>query len=325
MIGVLIILVTLLSRVAAAEPVADLASSRCLSCHGMPNLAVRESTTGPLRDFSVSPVFASSVHRNVTCEQCHGDVGPYPHQVRRAPVTCTQDCHARDRDGGVYTHAATVAAFESSVHRARPGDNGGDHPTCVSCHGDGDAHAIRSPKALSPVARIAQCASCHDDPARMARNGLDADAVRSYRRSFHYKAITFGATQTAVCQDCHTAHRVRPASDATSTVARASLPATCGQASCHPGAGTRFSVSGANHLDLRVKHEPVLWAEEWLFRLLTGGTMAMLVVGIVLDVQKRFGWMTLVTRTARAIQRSLVNVAAMTRRSIAWMRWLLLE
>ena len=325
MVGALIMAATLVASVAAADPVDRVQSNRCLSCHGMPNLVVRESSARPLHDFSVPPSFASSVHGRLTCEQCHADAGPYPHHVRRSKVTCAQECHARGRDGRVYSHAATVAEFESSVHRPKLDRDLRDRPTCLSCHGSGDPHAIGSVKELSPSARIAQCAGCHDDPARMTRNDVDTDAVRSYRRSFHYKAIAFGAPKTAVCQDCHTAHRILPASDASSSVARTALPANCGKAACHPGAGTRFSVSGANHLDLRVKRDPLLRAEEWLFRLLTAGTMAMLLIGIVLDVQKRFGWIALARRAAPAVGRWLALFPAMTRRSLRFARWLLVE
>jgi hypothetical protein len=172
---------------------------------------------------------------------------------------------------------------------------------------------------------MALCDGCHADGGRMTRHHVDPDAVPSYRRSFHYKAIKFGARQTAVCQDCHTAHRIRPASDPKSSVAAAALPATCGQTACHPGASARFAVSGANHLDLRVKREPILRAEEGLFRLLTAGTMAMLVIGIVLDVQKKFGWFVLVTRSLQRVRRSLSAVPDVGRRTVRLARWLLVE
>jgi hypothetical protein len=327
MVAVLVLAATLLARAAAAEPTGRTDPNRCLTCHGMQNLAVREAVAASPHDFSVPPTFGASVHGRLTCDQCHGDVGPYPHQgrERRVKVTCAQDCHARDSGGRVYSHAATVADFESSVHKASARGALTDRPTCLSCHGGGNPHAIEFSETSSPRARMALCVGCHDDRSRMARNGVDVDAVPSYKRSFHYKAIIFGARETAVCQDCHTTHRIRHASDSLSSVAPAALPATCGQTACHPGAGAHFAVSGANHLDLRVKREPILWAEEWLFRLLTGGTMAMLLVGIVLDVQKKFGWMVLVRRGARRVWRWRMAVPAVARRTSRVARWLLVE
>jgi hypothetical protein len=327
MVAILLVIAALLAPPAAADSGAGGSSTRCVACHGLQNLAVRESIGAPPHDFSVSPAFAASAHGHLTCDQCHGDVGSYPHSrsIDRVRVTCAQDCHARDREGRVYSHAATVADFAASVHGSGARGDPADRPGCLTCHGNGDPHAIPSAKDLSRDERMARCDGCHGDRARMTRNDVDADAVSSYRRSFHYKAIKFGARETAVCDDCHTAHRIRPASDSTSTIASAALPATCGQTACHPGAGARFAVSGANHLDLRVKREPLLWAEEWLFRLLTAGTMAMLVVGIVLDVQKRFGWAALLKGIAARTRHGLEALPVFGRRTIRIARWLLVE
>lgn len=327
MSAVLLLVVALLARPAAAESTDRVDSSRCLTCHGMQNLAVRERVGAPVRSFSVSGSFATSVHGRLTCVQCHGDVGAYPHEPlgHRAPVTCAQDCHARDRDGRVYSHAATAAEFDGSVHRSGTRGDPRDRPTCLSCHGRGDPHAIGPSKDMAPRDRMAVCDECHADRARMARSGVDPDAVSSYRRSFHYKSIKFGGRQTAVCPDCHTAHRIRRVSDPKSSVASAALPATCGKTACHAGAGSRFAVSGANHLDLRVRHEPILRAEEWLFRLLTAGTMAMLLIGIVLDVQRRFQWTALMKRAADRVRHSLDGMPALGRRTARIARRLLVE
>jgi hypothetical protein len=324
MVAALVIVATLLAGVAMADPVGPADPDRCLTCHGMRNLAVRESPEHSLHDFSVSAAFRSSVHGRLTCAQCHGDVGPYPHQRERerAKVTCAQDCHVRDASGRAYSHAGTVADVEASVHQPRARGDRTDRPTCLSCHGSGDPHAIQSSRNLSPRSRMMLCDGCHDDRERMARNEVDPDAVQSYKRSFHYKAVTFGARNTAVCQDCHTTHRIRAHSDSISSVAPAALPATCGQAACHPGAGARFAVSGANHLDLRIKREPILWAEEWLFRLLTVGTMAMLVTGILLDVQKKFGALALIKRFAHHVWRWLMTGATLARQTGRAVRWL---
>jgi hypothetical protein len=325
MLAILVVIAALLARPAAADSVPT-DSSRCLTCHGMRNLTVRESVGTSLHDFSVSSTFASSVHGRLTCDQCHGNVGPYPHEgTQRARVTCAQDCHARDREGRSYSHAAAVADFERSVHGSGGHGNAADRPSCLTCHGHGDAHSIQSSKTLSRDARMALCDGCHSDGARMIRNHVEVDAVPSYRRSFHYKAIKFGGRDTAVCQDCHTTHRIRPGSDSTSSIAATALPATCGKTACHPGAGTRFAISGTNHLGLRVKREPVLWAEEWLFRLLTAGTMAMLVIGIVLDVQKKFGWLAFMERATQSVRRLLGMVPELGRRTVRIARWLLVE
>jgi len=152
---------------------------------------------------------------------------------------------------------------------------------------------------------MTQCVACHDNRAMMTRNKVNPDAVSSYRRSFHYKAITFGATGAAVCQDCHTAHRVLPRDSATSSIAAGSVARTCGQDGCHRGARLNFAMSGANHLALRMEREPLLRFLESFFKVLTLGTMVMLVAGIALDVQRKFRWLALARRTVAWLARRI--------------------
>ncbi|HEX9007289.1 MAG TPA: hypothetical protein VF889_08335, partial [Bacteroidota bacterium] len=158
----------------------------------------------------------------------------------------------------------------------------------------GNPHGVMpAQRRLSPQTKMALCAACHDDAPRMVRNKVNPGAVSSYRRSFHYKAIRFGQTNTAVCQDCHTVHHVLPKDSVGSSIAPAHIAGTCGQQQCHPGARLNFAMSGANHLDLKIEEAPLLGYLEKFFVLLTGGTMAMLVAGIILDIQRKFGWLFL--------------------------------
>lgn len=312
------------ARIVAArdERSASAANASCLACHGMPNLGYRDSTPVP-RSFAVSPgAFNPSVHRDVACVDCHQGASTYPHEAGTPAtrVTCATDCHATDSAGRPYTHAKEVASFGESVH-GRAADR--DNPTCLTCHGAGDAHAVSRVATATPAVKAALCVSCHADTAMMRRHDVAVGAVASYERSFHYKAIRFGDTTTATCTDCHTAHHVLPPSDARSTIAPGALARTCGATGCHAGAALNFASSGANHLELRVAKEPILFFEERFFMVLTAGTLAMLVVGIVLDIQKKFGWSTLVRSAAvlgsRRLRRVVVSVRRAARVSRPWL------
>lgn len=291
------------------------AGSDCLKCHSLPNLGYRETAGAPARSFTVAAAsFHASAHGKLACRQCHVETDSFPHApaAQRVRVTCDRDCHAVDSAGRPYTHAQIAAEFRESVHgdsvvtlstgTTRRGFDR-DAPTCLTCHGGGDAHAIVPVAKVTRSAKMALCVRCHDDRSMMERHGVPAEAVVSYRRSFHYKALRFGEPGTAICIDCHTTHHILPPTDARASIAPAALTNTCGQKGCHAGARRNFSVSGANHLDLRVEREPLLWFEERFFLLLTGGTMLMLLVGIVLDVQRKFGWVVLARRAAGALGR----------------------
>jgi len=300
-----------------------------VKCHGMANFAVRDSATGQVRDLHVdAAAYRASAHGALSCRSCHADVAEYPHvfPAARPHVSCGADCHATDRKGRPYSHAQEAADFATSVHGRGKAATNPDSPVCTTCHGGGSPHAVAAVKKQMTVReKMALCADCHDDRARMARDGVDPLAVASYRRSFHYKAIHFGARGTAVCQDCHAVHRVLAKDDTASTVAAANLPRTCGKDKCHPGATMNFAMSGANHLTLRIHREPVLLLEERFFLLLTGGTMLALVGGIVLDVQRRLGWIRLASAAARALRAALARLAAFGRGALVVGRRLLVD
>ncbi len=265
---------------------------RCLRCHGIPNFLVRDPLTARTRDLTVDTrAHVESVHGSLECTQCHPDVRAYPHEFEGAPrarVSCDADCHATDMAGRAVSHRQQAEDLAASAHRGGPDGSRPDSPACGTCHGEGRPHAIVSPRrALGPRDRLRLCADCHEDRPRMARRGVDAEAVPSYRRSFHYKAIHFGADSTAVCQDCHTPHRVMSPDSAASSVNPARLVETCGRKGCHPGAPLRFAMSGANHLGLRARREPVLRTEERLLTLLAGLVMLVMLADIALDAWRR--------------------------------------
>ena len=273
----------------------------CLRCHGLPDFAFREKAGARPRQLTVAiDSFAYGPHARIACTSCHPTISSYPHALgpARRQVGCGDDCHATDSAGRPRSHRQVLAALDSSAHRRGLDRSNPEAPTCTTCHGTNLPAPRRLGSGLAHGERIAMCARCHDDEQMMLRNRLATNTVESYRRSYHWKAIRFGDTATAACQDCHDPHRALPADSAASSVAPAHLSRTCGQAACHPGAALNFAMSGANHLDLRIDREPVLQVEETFFQVLTAGTMAMLAVGIALDVLRK-----VVRRRARTDER----------------------
>jgi hypothetical protein len=307
----------------------DHEKERCLRCHEAPNFAERDSASGTVRDLYVDRVrYDFSAHAALSCRNCHQEITGYPHSFSgaRAQVSCGSHCHAVDRRGRAYSHAKEMGDFAASVHGAGKATTDPDSPTCVTCHGDGNVHGIaRTAHGITVPQKMALCAGCHDDRARMARNQVEPSAVASYRRSFHYKAIHFGVKGTAVCQDCHGVHRVLAKSDSASTITTAHLPQTCGQKGCHPGARMNFAMSGANHLALRAHREPILRFEETFFATLTAGTMAALVAGIALDVQRRLGWPAIVAALGRRAATVLSGLARLIACALVGTRRLLVD
>jgi hypothetical protein len=113
---------------------------------------------------------------------------------------------------------------------------------CVACHG-GDAtkagmDAMDKAKGYigkpTPVQVIEACGRCHSDAQfmRQYNPSLRIDQVAEYYTSVHGRRLKEqNDLKVATCSSCHTAHSIRPPSDARSSVHPAHVLETCG--ACH--------------------------------------------------------------------------------------------
>jgi formate dehydrogenase subunit gamma len=240
----------------------------CLACH--------RDVQGEKRAVNAAAL-AASPHGSLKCQDCHSTVTAAPHTptMLKEKAACAA-CHADE-----------AAAYDSGVH-ARADKKPGDHPTCASCHGAGDPHAIVKTSAWSRTAKVEMCSACHKEPGRMARYGADSDAVPSYMESFHGRALMrFGLTRAAICSDCHRNHDVLAPSDPRAPTHRNNAAANCSQAGCHVGAKVNFAMSGANHLRLKLKSSPVLLGILWFFWALLTFTSVSMIAAVGLDLRRK--------------------------------------
>jgi cytochrome b subunit of formate dehydrogenase len=248
------------------------AKKECLECH---KDAARED---------VKPVngdaLAVSAHKDMDCQDCHTTMTAVPHTPSME--------HDKPSCAGCHDDEAT--AFAASAH-AKPDKVKGDHPTCATCHGGGDPHAIHPIAYFTRPVKAELCSQCHRDRARMRRYGVDPDAVASYEESFHGKALLrFHASNVAVCTDCHTTHSMLPPSNPKAPTNRLNAGHLCSQKGCHNGAGANFAMSGANHLRLKIKSDPILKGTDLFFRILVIFMVSFLFLGVILDLRlKVFG------------------------------------
>ncbi len=243
-------------------------SAACMDCHTEAQDHILAVDAKALR---------KSPHKELKCQDCHSSFDSVPHteEMKKDKVTCGK-CHSEQED-----------AFRLSSH-SHIDKNKGDHPTCVRCHSIAGPHAVTAVKELSRAGKATLCSNCHEQKERMARYGVDDDAVASYNESFHGKAVLkFGNLKAAICVDCHGAHGVIPPEDLKAPTNRANAAHLCSKPSCHPGANVTFAMSGANHLKLMVKRGPILQLVDIFFRVLTGGMILFLTGGVALDLRKK--------------------------------------
>ncbi|MEW6720226.1 MAG: cytochrome b/b6 domain-containing protein [Thermodesulfobacteriota bacterium] len=169
--------------------------------------------------------YKNSVHGDLSCMDCHGDIKELPHAASLKPVDCS-GCHSEA--AAAYAKSSHVVTF-----RRRAVQN---PPRCVDCHG---AHAVpKAAAASSPVNFrnvAATCARCHGDEEVAAERGIPIPgAARMYAKSVHNRAIVEkGLNKSASCIDCHGAHDMKDHRDPASPINKENLPATCGR--CHFG------------------------------------------------------------------------------------------
>lgn len=242
----------------------------CMKCHADANAQAQFAAM-----HAQTPI--SSAHESLECQDCHTAVEAFPHT---SPMLS-------DKPSCGSCHEENDTAYHASSH-SKPDKVKGDHPTCLTCHGNGNAHAVRPMKEQSRAEIALLCISCHEQKDRMARYGVDTDAVASYNESFHGKAVLkFGNMKAAICIDCHGVHDVLPPDNPKAHINRANAAKLCSKPACHPGANVKFAMSGANHLRLMVKRGPVLHSVDLFFRILAGSVIVFLTGGVALDIRKK--------------------------------------
>jgi cytochrome b subunit of formate dehydrogenase len=227
-LGLLVFLISLLSvSFLSAQPVTK---DVCLSCHSVESLEKkRDGKTVSL--FVAQEGFDQSIHRAFECTTCHSDISQVPHAAAVKPVQC-DSCHA-----------ASVNAYQKSIHGTARAQGFTEPPTCASCHGDIHKLVGRSEPG-SPVhpKNVAKtCAVCHGNTELAKKFRIPVvRPVEAYLQSAHARAIAQGKAG-AVCTDCHGAHDIAPGSDPSSSIAHGKIPATCGK--CHGAIAEVFQHS----------------------------------------------------------------------------------
>jgi cytochrome b subunit of formate dehydrogenase len=236
---------------------------RCMQCHEQPHIAElgpderlsmvgtwldadspppAEEQTGTPRTRNLDPLrpelfvqhedLGSSPHAELHCVECHVDSAQLPHPAVLNRATCAQSCHTEAWDA--YSEGSHRDAYAHDDERA---------PTCVSCHGGHDMHAVDDRDA--PQHRLNSlflCGDCHSEHGPSQEGVESAARIDAYLHSAHAKAVTeAGLLWAANCVDCHGAHGVHKADDPRSTVHRTQIPGTCG--SCHEGVSEIYEDS----------------------------------------------------------------------------------
>ncbi len=211
----------------------EISNKECLACHSNSNLTtVRDGKEISL--FVEENDHNGSIHRGVTCAQCH--TGASPHLERScSTIPSKVDC-------GI-CHTQTVEIYATSTHGILADRGDPDAPICTDCHGKHNIKGRQDSSSPTFPTNVPQlCGTCHTHGEVAATRRAETDTTNSidtYAMSIHGKGLLeSGLVVTAMCTDCHTAHHVLPAADKESSVHDDKIAQTC--AKCHNGIYEQF-------------------------------------------------------------------------------------
>lgn len=192
----------------------------CFDCHNDPDFTT-EDDDGREISMHVDPEkFASSIHGDLDCTDCHEDADPDHEELGKA------NC--------VGCHDDVEEEMKGSAHEIAMRNGMEDAPACSDCHGSHYIFASSNPKSMvHPLNLAATCAACHSDPEFAKRHDIRmADPFAAYKNSVHGIAVLSEHNfEVATCDNCHGTHDIRGMNDSSSLIYWENVPATCG--ACH--------------------------------------------------------------------------------------------
>lgn len=167
---------------------------------------------------------------------------------------------------------------------------------CAMCHEEKEFMSkfynhftSRMQKQRKPLEVVEMCGQCHGNSEMMARHDLP-NLMKTYRETYHGKAIYFGDERSADCNDCHvlpgkSIHTILSADDPDSAAYKDNIYKTCSDIDCHPKAELNLSGYKA-HVLLEPGENPVEFYVCVFFVLLTLGSFIPLMIFTVLDMAR---------------------------------------
>ena len=171
----------------------------CLFCHKYRRLRGYDEK-GVLHNYYVdAKLHNESIHRDVTCIDCHTDIDQVPHKGTAQRVDCAKECHIdkwKLMSGGPFSHKEVAENYQNSIHGAKPGDRpeiAQLKPDCKYCHMD-DVYEVSEEVPSDKV--LQRCMNCHKE------KGLKDLFIHIFHR-FKRKHVRKPLEIVELCSGCH--------------------------------------------------------------------------------------------------------------------------
>ncbi len=257
----------------------------CFFCHKYQRLRAYDNQGKLHNFYVSASLFRQSIHQNVSCIDCHSDIEKIPHDKAQkvdCAKNCHLEKWESATET-VFSHLKVVENFRKSIHGVKPTDppeiaelkpdckychlndlfvlpeEVPSHKVlkrCLNCHKEEGlqktfthiSHRFQKKTSRSPLEIVKLCASCHADKDFhnvVNSTAPQAEAVKTYKETIHYRILKFGGTDTADCISCHsseTIHDIKAPSDPQSSVHPDNRYKTCQAGECHSGATPAIAV-----------------------------------------------------------------------------------
>lgn len=235
----------------------------CATCHADPAIigeyfATRDETQARravsqyFETVHGTAITESGLTVSATCNDCHRG-----HEILPADSTGSSVHPSNIPETCGQCHEGIIEVYDASAHggalRVEAGE--ADAPVCTECHTSHEIVEADQPGWFLGV--VEECGACHEE------------LYEEYLQTYHGKVTALGSGLAAQCSECHTAHRMLPASDPESSVHPDNLVETCAQ--CHPDATENFVqyYAHGDHTD-REEYPKLFWPYVLMTTLLIG-------------------------------------------------------
>ncbi|MBI5206215.1 MAG: hypothetical protein HY934_00310 [Candidatus Firestonebacteria bacterium] len=166
----------------------------------------QKDTNTPFSHAPIYNIFKESVHSRGECYTKDGQ--PVADDDYNQDAPACKNCHSNP----VYNLREDGSVAEIIPENVR---------RCMACHpgpmkSDGTAsnlfayrfyrhvtHRLQASTRRSPLGVVELCSKCHANKALMKKHNVNANAVDTYKDTFHWKAVKLGHQKTAHCLSCH--------------------------------------------------------------------------------------------------------------------------
>lgn len=216
----------------------------CLMCHRYRFMG-RIDENGKRHTYYVDEtIYNISLHRSVSCRDCHTYITKIPHDPVTEEVNCANVCHVKPPfTQDKFSHQKIIDIYNSSAHAIKPDDSAAQkkakpyckfchlnpvftrvsqehidyHQTlsrCLNCHEEKGVtqaykhvtHRMRHKTSRTPQEIVALCAKCHQDKELMQTVNASPESLTSVDT---YKRTLHGKSVTLGSQetaDCISCH-----------------------------------------------------------------------------------------------------------------------